>query len=1000
MTRFKKVFWIGTGLTVVGALAAFAVVSELKTSRLQSAFWRDFAGGAGYTVEAGASNAIRFPQTGPYDERLGYHDLPDFIRRLQPEGYIVTRQARMSPRLIELQEHGLFTPYREKNQAGLTVRDCRNAALLHTRVPQRAYERFEDVPPLLVSALLFVEDRHLLDAEPLQRNPALDPERFAKAAVEQALRVLNPGLTATGGSTLATQIEKYRHSPQGRTASVREKLRQMASASVRAYQDGEDTLARRRQIVVDYLDTVPLAARPGMGEVHGLGDGLWTWYGRDFSEVNRLLVDNAEGAAPTPEALQHQAEAFKQALSLMIAQRRPSQHLLGDGTGLARLTDSYLRLMAEAGLITPVLRDAALAVPLHLRPELPATPRPDFVQRKAATALRTHISTLLHVPRAYDLERLDLEAETSLDSEAQALAAQVLAGLRTPAAAKAAGLFGPHLLDAGADPAPLIYSFTLFERGAQANLLRVQADNINQPFDVNQGARLDLGSTAKLRTLVSYLELVAELHGRWSELSPAELSALKPSPRDPLGAWARQYLQRTKDRRLTPMLEAAMERKYSANPGEAFFTGGGLHQFENFERSRNSESITVREGFKHSVNLVFIRLMRDLVRHRMFGGPSDAEHLLQDPADPRRRELLARFADREGSAFLIRFYRKYQRQSPAGAEALLLRGLKPSAPRLASALFTIEPDASDARLDELLTQRLGRGAGSPRALQALRTTYAGLSLADRGYVARVHPLELWLVGFMRRNPGATLTDVLNASASERQEVYAWLFKTRHKSAQDKRLRELVELDAFADIHRSWQRVGYPFESLTPSYASAIGASGDRPAALAELMGIIANDGVRRPVQRVGALHFARDTPYETRLEQRDANAEQVLPAEVASTLRRALFQVVQDGTARRLKGALVDANGRVIEIGGKTGTGDHRYGHTGRGGRPGAERKISRSATFVFMIGDRYFGTIMAYVNEPYAARYRFTSALPTQLLKSLGPQLLPVLERSGCGGD
>jgi len=126
----------------------------------------------------------------------------------------------------------------------------------------------------------------------------------------------------------------------------------------------------------------------------------------------------------------------------------------------------------------------------------------------------------------------------------------------------------------------------------------------------------------------------------------------------------------------------------------------------------------------------------------------------------------------------------------------------------------------------------------------------------------------------------------------------------------------------------------------------------------------------------------------------------VLPAEVAATVRRALVQVVQDGTARRLKGALVDANGRAIEVGGKTGTGDHRYGHNGRGGRAGAERKISRSATFVFTIGDRYFGTIMAYVNEPYAARYRFTSALPTQLLKSLGPQLLPVLERSGCGGD
>ncbi|MFS2205419.1 transglycosylase domain-containing protein [Variovorax sp. Varisp36] len=999
MTWFKKLFWVGAGVAVGGTLAVFAV-DELKTSRLQSALWRDLGNGASFSVDAGASDAIRFPHTGPYDERLGYHDLPDFIQRLDSQGYAITRQARLSPRLIELQERGLFIPYREKNQAGLAVRDCRNAALLHTRVPQRAYERFEDVPPLLVSALLFVEDRHLLDAEPAQRNPAIDPERFAKAALEQALRAVSLSHTATGGSTLATQIEKYRHSPQGRTGSVRDKLRQMASASLRAYQDGEDTQARRRQIVVDYLDTVPLAARPGMGEVHGLGDGLWAWYGRDFGEVNRLLADNAEGTALTDEALRQQAEAFKQALSLMIAQRRPSQHLLGDGTGLGRLTDSYLRLMAEAGLISPELRDAALPLPLRLRPELPPTPRPDFVRRKAATALRTHISTLLGVPRAYDLERLDLEAETSLDGEAQAMVARVLAGLRTPAAAKAAGLFGFHLLDPGADPGPLVYSFTLFERGAQENLLRVQADNIDQPFDVNQGARLDLGSTAKLRTLVSYLELVAELHARWADLSPAQLSALENNPRDPLGAWARQYLLRAKDRRLAPMLEAAMERKYSANPGEAFFTGGGLHQFANFERSSDSETMTVREGFKHSVNLVFIRLMRDLVRHHMFGGASDAERLLNDPADPRRRELLARFADREGSAFLVRFYRKYQHRSAAEAEALLLQGLRPSAPRLASVLFTIEPEASDARLDELLVQRLGRGAGSPRALRALRSTYAGLSLADRGYVARVHPLELWLVGFLQRQPGASLTQVLEASARERQETYAWLFKTRHKSAQDKRLRELIELDAFAQVHRSWQRLGYPFASLTPSYASAIGASGDRPAALAELMGILVNDGVRLPTQRIGALHFGRDTPYETRLEPRNASAERLLPAEVVATVRRALVEVVNDGTARRLKGSLVDTHGRAIEIGGKTGTGDHRYEKTDRNGRVISERKIDRSATFVFMIGDRYFGTIMAYVHEPYAARYRFTSALPTQLLKSLGPQLLPVLQRNGCGGD
>jgi membrane peptidoglycan carboxypeptidase len=650
-------------------------------------------------------------------------------------------------------------------------------------------------------------------------------------------------------------------------------------------------------------------------------------------------------------------------------------------------------------VIAPSLRDAALQVTLQRQAGRPATPRPDFVERKGLNAVRGEVSALLGVPRAYDLERLDLEVDGSMDSEAQAIAAGALAALRTPAGAKAAGLYGHHLLDPGDDPRHLVYSFTLYERGAHANLPRIQADNIDQPFDVNQGARLDLGSTAKLRTLVSYLELVAELHERWAGRDASAIAAWTPSKRDPLGAWARDYLLRTRDRSLAPMLEAAMQRRYSAGEGEAFFTGGGLHSFSNFDRTRGGP-MTVQEAFRHSVNLVFIRVMRDIVRHRMYGDEAAGRSMLEDPSDPGRREMLVFFADREGSAYLTRFYRKYAGKSPAEAERLLLKGVRPSAPRLASVLFTLEPQASEAQLEELLTQRLGRGPGSPRALRTMHKTYAALSLADRGYVAGVHPLELWLVGYLRRHPGASLAEALDASVQERQDAYAWLFRTRHKSAQDRRIRELIERDAFAQIHRSWQRLGYPFASLTPSYASAIGASGDRPGALAELMGILANDGRRLPQQRVSALHFARDMPYETRLEQRGEAPQQLLAPEVAQAARRALLDVVNNGTARRLKEAVRDAKGQAIEIAGKTGTGDHRFQVIGRGGRVIAERKVERTATFVFTLGDRYFGTLVAYVREPHAARYRFTSALPVQLLKSMAPQLLPVLLREGCAAD
>ncbi|MVG01727.1 hypothetical protein D6U57_19095, partial [Vibrio cholerae] len=74
------------------------------------------------------------------------------------------------------------------------------------------------------------------------------------------------------------------------------------------------------------------------------------------------------------------------------------------------------------------------------------------------------------------------------------------------------GLYGKNLLQENNDPSKLIASFTLFERVGNASLVRVQADNIDKPFDLNNGARLNLGSTAKLRTLVTYLEIVQELH--------------------------------------------------------------------------------------------------------------------------------------------------------------------------------------------------------------------------------------------------------------------------------------------------------------------------------------------------------------------------------------------------------------------------------------------------------------------------------------------------------
>ncbi|XLM21954.1 transglycosylase domain-containing protein, partial [Chromobacterium piscinae] len=71
----------------------------------------------------------------------------------------------------------------------------------------------------------------MLDDSNPQQNPAVEWSRFAKALADESLHLFRPGYHSAGGSTLATQIEKFRHSPGGRTGSPKEKLRQMLSAS-------------------------------------------------------------------------------------------------------------------------------------------------------------------------------------------------------------------------------------------------------------------------------------------------------------------------------------------------------------------------------------------------------------------------------------------------------------------------------------------------------------------------------------------------------------------------------------------------------------------------------------------------------------------------------------------------------------------------------------------------------------------------------------------------
>ena len=980
--------WIAAGLVMLGLL--YAAYWEGRISLFQAHYLTRYAARMNATLEPGENTALRFPETGPYNRRLGYAYLPYFIKSLKTDGYAVAQQMRHSQALDQFIRYGGFPVYQAKTKSGLQIFDRHGGVIYSAAFPSRSFARFEDIPPLLINALLFVENRELLHTPFTTHNPAIAWGRFILAALGQAAGVFAPSLNLGGGSTLATQIEKFRNSPGGQTGGIFDKLRQIASASIRAYQNGPNTRAASKRIILDYLNATPLSARPGIGEINGIGDGLWGWFGIELTDAIQALGDDSSAG------LKRKATMFKHCLALILAERRPSYYLLSGPKPLEQLTAATLLRLRNKGVIAPALYDEAMRAPLQFRPALPETPQNSFIAQKASNAMRRYLLNSFGLDNLYELDRLDLAVGSTLDLPMQRQVTEFLQKLHDPEFSRTAGLNGEHLLEPDDDPTRINWTIVLFERTKQGNALRVQADNLDQPLDLNDGVKLDLGSTAKLRTLTTYLEIIADLHVRYHALDAEALEGVKENAPDRLTAWAADWLAAQKDRSLAAMLGAAMQRKYSASPAEGFYTGGGLHHFNNFNPDDNHRIVTMAEAMRKSINLPFIRLMRDIVNYIVARGPNPKEEILGDPGHPARRAYLERFADNEGAIYLNRFYALYRNQPLEQVLDILGRRVRRHPVALAVMFRSVRPEAG---ADAFITFLRKLRPYEPRSNAKLREIFFSYpkeryNLADRGYIAGIHPLELWLVQFRTAYPQATRREMLAASISERLTTYSWLFKTS-KYAQDNRIRGLLEQDAFTTIQQNWAKLGYPFERLVPSLATAIGSSADRPGALAELMGVILNDGIRMPMLRADYIHCARDTPFQTMLAREESKGIQTLSPEIARELRRALLSIVEDGTAKRVKGAFMAIDGSPIPVGGKTGTGDHRFDTYGPGGRLVSSRVISRTATFVFFIGDRFFGTVTAFVDGEQAGTYRFTSALPSQMLRALAPVLQPMLQQA-----
>ncbi|GGW48964.1 transglycosylase domain-containing protein [Alishewanella tabrizica] len=983
--NWKPLKWLLWLLILV--LLSGLIYQEARTSYVQSRVWHFIADTLHFELGAGPAPEEEhpiFPTAGPFDERAGYRYLADWLPQLSQSGFSIQQQTRFSPALQQFAEWGFYPPYAEKTQWGLQIVDCKQESLFSFSTPEQQFAQFNDIAPLMLRTLLFIENRDLFQHAPLT-NPALDWSRLGAAVLGQVQKMLGQEASAAGGSTLATQIEKYRHSPQGLTAGFADKFKQMVSASIRAYQPGLETLERRKQIALDYINTVPLAATPHTGEVHGIADGLAAWFGTDAKRVNQLLQDST----PTAE----HGQALRQVLALFIAQRRPSFYLLQGKAELEQLVASHLRLLRQFGIINTAWYDEAAAQTLQFRTQSRQAPRK---LDKTALLVRNRVAALLN-RSLYQTDRLDLQVQTTLNLPLQEKINRYLNQLALLPQATQAGIIGPRLLREDQIKG-VKYSFTLYESTPTGNKLRVQTDNhAEQPFDLNEGGKLELGSTAKLRMLTTYLEMIAEIHQTYAEESAAQLALLDIAPQDSLSQWAINYLIANPRVNLTTMLNAALDREFSADPRTSFFTGGGLHTFGNFRREEDQMNPTLRQSLYESINLPFVRVTQEIVQYSIHHGETSSYQLLKNDDDPRRDQYLRRFADHEGVSFLQRFWRKYHKLNADQRLEVFLNGLRQTPDRLSAGYRFINPSQNESDFVQFMQQRFTDNPLTAAQWRQLYQKYSPseFSLPDQAYLARSHPLELWLLAYLEQQPTPTLADAISLSAEVRQQAYQWLFRTQSRSARDNRIRTMLEIEAFWDIHQRWQRLGYPFDYLVPSLATALGSSGDRPAALAELLGIIQNGGRRLPMFRVEGLHFAANTPYAAQLARTDVQIERVMAPEVAQVLRENLGGVVQQGTGRRLLTQYSLPNlPDLALIGGKTGTGDNRISTVNSRGETVQSRALNRTATFAFYFSDKYFGVISVYLPGNAAADYFFTSALPLQVLNGMSPLIMPLLKQ------
>jgi penicillin-binding protein 1B len=342
----------------------------------------------------------------------------------------------------------------------VTLEPFEFAHLADASLPDREYLPLARIPPLLVAAVLAIEDRNHF------RHPGLDPFALLRAIWVN----LRAGEVRQGGSTITQQLAKNLFT--GGERSWPRKLVELAHAVVLEWRHD------KRELLEAYLNDIYLG-QDGPRAIRGVARGARHWFARPLEELElhqfALLAGMARGAAAfDPRRFPERARARR---------------------------DEVLAALAELGWAPAAAVEQALRQPLEVtdRPHVRAGRFPSLhrpLQERVATLLPGQATTSrgLVVETGIDTW-LQMRSEWAVGEPLDRILASVPAarGVEAAVVVVDARTGALRALVGGRDPNPEAFNRALFARRPIGSLMKplVALVALSARTDRHPASRLD-----------------------------------------------------------------------------------------------------------------------------------------------------------------------------------------------------------------------------------------------------------------------------------------------------------------------------------------------------------------------------------------------------------------------------------------------------------------------------------------------------------------------------